>query len=372
MSGNATRWYTSREAVKAAAGLAGADLNALIDSYIQSASADIERIVNGRRFIPFLATSYYTPKSGGVSIRPGWADSENPWKYGGLTRALFIDDLLAVTSIKIDMNQNGVFSDETALAAADYLLSPQNAVQQGLPYTTIELTPYGAFVAWPKGSRVEVIGTWGYSQDTAAAGALAALIADAVATSANITNSALIGVGDTLLIDTEALFVSEKALLNTTATLNGALTATQNQTSVPIDLGTKVIVGEVIQVDSERMLVDSIAGNTVTVKRAWDGTVLAAHNNAAAVFAPRTLTIVRGVNGTPAAAHNNAAAISRYVPPTDVTEYCRAYAIAHHQQGRSGWTGQIGGSEGGAVENRMFNIYSMRQGLQEKYGRIGF
>jgi len=35
---NATRWYASREAVKAAVGISGPDLNALLDGYIEAAS----------------------------------------------------------------------------------------------------------------------------------------------------------------------------------------------------------------------------------------------------------------------------------------------------------------------------------------------
>ena len=37
----AQRWYTTRESVKSAVGLVGAEYDALIDSYIEAASEDI-------------------------------------------------------------------------------------------------------------------------------------------------------------------------------------------------------------------------------------------------------------------------------------------------------------------------------------------
>jgi len=79
---------------------------------------------------------------------------------------------------------------------------------------------------------------------------------------------------------------------------------------------------------------------------------------------------VRGVNGTTAAAQDDKDAITKYAPPADIEEYCRALAVAHHQQGRSGWTGVIGGSEGGAVETKMFNLWSMEQALIRKYRKV--
>jgi hypothetical protein len=93
------------------------------------------------------------------------------------------------------------------------------------------------------------------------------------------------------------------------------------------------------------MLVEDIASNNLTVERAYDGTVLAAHSGALDVYAYRTLTVVRGVNGTTAATHADATAISRYVPPEDVRNYVRAKAIHYLTQGRAGWTGQLGGGE---------------------------
>ena len=78
--------------------------------------------------------------------------------------SLWIDNLSAdPTSIKIDSDNDGDFSDETALAAADYELLPFNALvgPEPGPYTRIKLTPWGAKSSW-KNLRVQIIGKWGW------------------------------------------------------------------------------------------------------------------------------------------------------------------------------------------------------------------
>jgi len=68
-----------------------------------------------------------------------------PEPSGGQTR-LYIDDLSAdPTSIKIDEDDDGLFTDETGLASTDYILGPQNADvgPEPSPYTHIDLTRWG-------------------------------------------------------------------------------------------------------------------------------------------------------------------------------------------------------------------------------------
>jgi len=76
---------------------------------------------------------------------------------------LDIDDLVSVTSIKIDENSNGVFG-ETALAAADFELLPRNAARgpEPHPYRQIALTSWGAKQSFPIGALVEVTGIFGW------------------------------------------------------------------------------------------------------------------------------------------------------------------------------------------------------------------
>lgn len=302
--GNATRFYCTRESVKLAADLAGAKINALLDQYIEAASVDIE-IATARRFIPYTATKLY------------------PWpQNAGASSVLYLDeDLISVTALKAAAQD----ASPTTIVAADYFLEPVNEP----PYRRIEidLSSDAAFAAGDTGQRsISVAGSWGYSADTIAAGALAAALVDTTGTVVDVTNSKLVGVGDTLLIDSEQMFVSEKGLLTTGTTLNDAsVTANQNDVTITVASGAAILQGEVITLDSERMLVESISGNDLTVQRGYDGSVLAAHTTGITVYAPRRLTVVRGVNGTTAATHLIAAAAVRFAPPADVVKIGRAH-----------------------------------------------
>lgn len=365
---NATRWYSTRETVKAAVGIVGASYNPLIDSNIEAASEDVERLLASRgsvvSFIPITATHVYGPIPQNRPSRSDWAESENPWKYGGLTRNLQVDDLLAVTTIKIDEDQDGTY-DETALASTEYELLPRNTE----PKRVISMTDYGTTYAWPARSRVQVVGRWGYCDDTKAAGALAEAL-DNSETAVDVTNASLIDVGDTILVDTEQMFVAERSVLTTGTTVNDAgVTADEADVSITLASGAAVLQGEVLLLDSEKVLVESISGNVITCKRAYDGSVLAAHSTGITVYAYRTLTVVRGVNGTTAATHDTAAAITKFVPPADIQEYVTATAIAHIKQGESGWTGQISGGEAG-TQVRMVDLFHLRQSIVQKYGRV--
>lgn len=79
---------------------------------------------------------------------------------------LWIDDLSAApTTIKIDEDADGDFSDETALASTDYELRPLNAVlgPEPGPYTHIVLTSWGTKGRWGRNQRVEITGKWGWA-----------------------------------------------------------------------------------------------------------------------------------------------------------------------------------------------------------------
>ncbi len=77
---------------------------------------------------------------------------------------LYVDDLVSVSSIKIDEDMDGSFDDESALAVTDYELLPRNAAlgAEPRPYTAIELTPWGTKYAFQPGARVEVTGIHGW------------------------------------------------------------------------------------------------------------------------------------------------------------------------------------------------------------------
>jgi hypothetical protein len=104
----------------------------------------------------------YMPKSSGRPLRDDWAESENPWKYGGLSRVLDVQDIVTLTSIEIDQGMDGTYSQ--TLVANDYELLPRNAAvgPEVKPYSQIGLTEWGSQRAWAPRQRVKVTAVHGW------------------------------------------------------------------------------------------------------------------------------------------------------------------------------------------------------------------
>ncbi len=113
--------------------------------------------------------------------------------------------------------------------------------------------------------------------------------------------------------------------------------------------GAAVNVGEVVTLGSERMMVDDITGNTLVVRRAFDGSVLAQHSNNTVVYAPRLLTVQRGVAGTTATTHLTAAPITKWAPRGLLTQLARAYIMVGIQDEAAGYA-RVAGAEGAAAK----------------------
>ena len=332
-------FYAGRETVKHALKIDGSGSDSLVDRHIGAASRDIDRLCLGRVFIPRTQTRAYR------------------WPPLQTYRSHILDldfDLISVTTLQTKAQD----SSPTTIAASDYFLEPVN---EGPPYTRIEidLSSNAAFEPGDTPQRaIEVTGSWGYGADTVSAGTVASgLASSATATEMVCSNAGLIEVGHTLLIEAEQVFVSGRAYSDLGANIDGALNATKSQEAVTVEGGHGLADGEVILVDSERMLIRSITANVLQVIRAYDGTTLASHSDASDIYVGRTLTIERGMNGTTAATHANATAASRYTPPADIETLCVALALAKMAQDLSSWGRSVGAGEsplevsGKALEN---------------------
>lgn len=95
-------------------------------------------------------------------VRYGYAEAENPWLASNGTRVLDVDDIVSVTSIKVDQDIDDTFS--LTLATTDYELLPRNAADgpEARPYRQIELTPWGTQSVWRPGARVKVNAVFGW------------------------------------------------------------------------------------------------------------------------------------------------------------------------------------------------------------------
>ncbi len=186
-----------------------------------------------------------------------------------------------------------------------------------------------------------------------------------------VSDSSVLGVGDVAVVDSERFLVTGKSMVTTAQTQQGSgvSTASAQDNVLAVTDGTKYFAGEVVLLGAERMLVVDISGNNLTVKRAWDGTVLATHSGAT-ILALRLLTVTRGALGSTAATHLNAAAVSRSVVPTLVRELAVAEAINIIEQENSAWSRTIG--EGDNLRPMSgAGLYDIRKRAAIAFGRGG-
>jgi hypothetical protein len=317
-------WYATREEIKAELDVKEtARSNARIDRAIEDASRRIDGLMH-RTFAPVTATRYFD-----------WPNSQTApsWR-------LWLDDneLISVTALA---------SGGTPIAPTDYLLEPN---QYGPPYNRIEVN-LGSDAAFGGGSThqrdIQITGLYGYRNTETTAGALVEAL-DATETSVDVdgVTAAAAGVGSILRVDSERMIVTGRAQLDTGQTLGGSGLTNQNSTvTVTVQSGAAFAAGETILIDGERIRVDDIAGNTLIVTRAWDGSTIAAHTVGATIYAPRTLTVTRGALGTTADTHGNAATVYRWVPPGGIRQLCVAEAVTDLLQGRSGYARTAGTGE---------------------------
>ena len=178
-------------------------------------------------------------------------------------------------------------------------------------------------------------------------------------------------------MDSERVIVTAKGWADSGQNTAGALTASMADTSVPVATGSAYAAGEVLLVDAERLLVVDVAGNTLVVKRAQDGSVLAAHSSGVDVYARRALTVTRGAQGTTAASHSSAATIARHVVPGDVRELTVASASAslllgrsaYAKEGNTGASGSNVASQSAKSERIGAGIPDLRERVRANYGR---
>ena len=349
-------WYVARERFKTAANISGAQFNPVIDRVIEAASRDVDRWTR-RHFLPKTQTRLYR-----------W-----PQPRPGLATVLWLDqDLLSVSTLQTQA-QN---ASPTTISSSDYFLEPANSEPDGnTRYNRIEidLSSTAAFESGDTPQRsISVAGSWGWGNTTASAGS----VDDSGGISSSdtaliVSDASTIDVGDTLLIDSEQIFVADRAFVARGSILldmAGNLAAQNNTVTVTLDGSHGIVAGEVIRLDSEQMFVVSVSTNDLTVIRAWDGSVLASHNNNVACHVNRTLTIERGVNGTTAASHSDSTAITRYLPDADVARWCLAEAMAVYHQQHSGWGRSVGTGDG-ATELDGRDLSQMRQSMVGYYRR---
>ncbi len=338
-------WYCTREEVKGALDYKEtARNNAQVDRAISSASRSIEGLLN-RKFYPTVGVRY-----------KNWPNSQyaRTWRLW-----LDEDEVISVSSLA---------SAGNVVGASDYFLEPAN---DGPPYTYIELDldSDAAFGGASTHQRsVAITGVFGYRADSTTAGLLAEAL-DSSETDVTVTNSAIIGIGDLIKVEDERMVVTGKSMITSGQNLQTQLAASNANDLVAVVTGSSYNVGEIILIDSERMLIIDIAGNNLVVKRAWDGSTLAAHNSATTIYVSRVLTVERGVLGTTAATHSDTTPITKHVVPGLVKQLCIAEAINYLLQESSGFARAIRSDDTAGRDFYGKGLQTLRDQAYTTYGR---
>jgi len=276
------------------------------DAQIARALDAASRAVEGachRKFYPQTATRYFD-----------WPTSPagKPWRLW-----LDEDELLSVTAV----TAGGV-----AIAAGNYFLEPANGTVKDR--IEVDLSSLSSFEYGDTHQRnIVVQGVFGYTDETDAVTVLAEALDDSE-TAVDVASSANVSEGNVILVEDEWMTVTGAGNLTTGQAITADLTAQMNDTSLYVASSAGIYPGEIIQVGSERMLVRSTSTGLVTVRRAWEDSVLASHTTGATVFAPRTLSVQRGALGSTAVAHLTALGVAVLVPPSLVSSYVVASTVA--------------------------------------------
>jgi hypothetical protein len=340
-------WYATREEIKAELDVKEtARSNARIDRALEDASRRVDGLMH-RTFAPVTDTRYFDWPN--VQYAYPWRIWFDQWELADIPTA--------------------VTSGGQAIPLSACNFEPVNS---GPPYQSLELRrdmPYSFGVGSTPQRDVAITGLWGYRNTETTAGTLAAQVSSASATTITVDGpaSAAAGVGSILRVDNERMIVTARTMIDTGQGFGDSMTAANNYVTIGVANGGAYAVGEMILRDSERMLIVDIAGNTLTVLRAWDGTVLAAHTNSA-IYAPRVLTVTRGALGTTAATHANTATVYAWQPPGPIRQLTIAEALTDLLQGRSGYARTAGAGEN-EREASGKGLADLRDSAYTAYGR---
>jgi hypothetical protein len=353
-----------------------------VDRAIASGADKIEGRM-GRKFYPIDTTRFFD-----------WPNYQYayPWRlwFGK-------QDLCALTQLQSPGNSGG--TGGVTIPLYQVLLEPVNR-DPGFPFRSMELDR-STVAAWGIGPTPQHsiwgTGTWGFTADADTVADLAASIG-ASDTTMTLTDGSQCGAGDMLIIGYgrgtapyptylgtagavqpylgERIIVQDKTAAATGLTQSGpGCSSSFNGDNQLATTGTGTLnPGEVLQLDGEQMLVESVVAGVATVERAWNGTVLAEHT-AATVYAMRQLTVLRGQYGTAAASAANGTVVARHRPPQLIRDLNIAIAADQVMQEQSGYSRTVGAGESqmratGYALADLWDQAKTRFGRQQRVGAI--
>lgn len=139
--------------------------------------------------------------------------------YDGAYDHIYLDDILSVTTFKLDEDGDGTY--EVTMAATDYRLYELNEY----PKTWAKINPQGNYGGFAGGIQkgVEIAGVFGYGDGVSATpyetSGITCTVADGTTTTVTVSAEDTIAPGHTILVESEQMYVL-------TATTDGSKTIT--------------------------------------------------------------------------------------------------------------------------------------------------
>src|SRR5262245_9837235 len=216
-------------------------LSAEVDSAIESASQTVDELC-----------------SRGDSVRPGFA----PWT-GSISLDWPSETTAQSSSFRLWLAPNALLSLTSIVSGGIDVTSTSygSPADLGAPYSAVSLDRGGAGILSPgsaAGQRSAVVtGVWGATplvEDTRTAWVTAGATLSSSATTVQL--NALFGVGSIVRLDSERMFVTDRAWTSSSQT--GSLAANTTAVALTVSDGTAFFAGEEIMLDSEIMRVLAI------------------------------------------------------------------------------------------------------------------
>lgn len=208
--------YVTLAEVKRDLGISSTDDDAMLSDFIEAVSRAIDR---------FCHRHFY------VETKTRWLTAHSA------AELLFDDDLLSVTTLTTDSENDGTYDGESWTEDEDYWLVPY----ANFPKLSAEVTGFGDFAFSSARRNVQLAGEWGYGDGTDA---------------------------------------TPYTLSTVTATVDDAATLTLTASA---DASSLIFPGQTLLVESEQMFVTGVVTTAVTVTRAVNGTTAGAHAGGSAI-----------------------------------------------------------------------------------------
>src|SRR5882762_10294767 len=340
-----TIWYASMEDVKRAADISSsAGKDAEVMQALDESSDAVEKLCR-RVFYPTVATRQFP-----------WPQD---WTQNARILELGKNELISVSSV--------VNGDGQTVAPSSISLHPADT---GPPYSTVLNTDaFLAATAFPlaMGASITVSGTYGHKINEQS---VATTTTNLSGTTVTVNNSSKLGIGSLIRIGNERLVITAKGWTDSLNAVPITLTNLSSDDTFTVTSGASYFIGEMLLIESERMIIRDIVGNKLIVKRAVDGTVLNAHTTITLVNVARLLTVERAVLGTTAIDTPSPTAVQLFVFPPLVRRLARAEALNALQQDSASYAHMAGSTSDRATPMNIHALDELRIRVQLAHGRF--